>query len=68
MIDDPEIGKFVRARCEGRRLGTYWIEGKVREIKRDGAALVVETGWNINLDHGDELIWCGDAPAPVGVR
>lgn len=66
-IDEPAIGKFVRARVDHRG-STGWISGKVTAIKRDGASLQVENGWHINLDLGDELLWCADAPCPDAVR
>lgn len=66
-MDTLEIGKFVRARVPWRGT-TAWITGKVKEIKRDGGGVVIESGWNINLDIDDELIWCGDAPCPEGIR
>jgi len=72
IIDDPVPGKHVKVRGTKRNGDGVITHGHyvgiVREVKRDGACLVLESGWNMNLDYGDELIWCADNPAPGDVR
>ena len=65
-LQNPEVGKYVRAITKRSATGeaVNWLSGKIREIRREGQNLVLESGWNINLDHGDELIWCADTKCP----
>ncbi len=72
VIDDVAIGKHVRVRGkmrngDGIRIDG-WFDGTIKEIKREGQCLVFNSGWNMNLDLGDELIWCSDHPCPANVR
>jgi hypothetical protein len=62
-MDTPAPGKIVRV--EGSRIfdgekvpGVF--RGVVREVLREGGCLVLDSGWHMNLDLGDELIWCAD--------
>ena len=72
IIDDPAPGKHVKVRGtkrngDGDIMHGHFV-GVIREVKRDGDCLVLESGWNMNLDHGDELIWCADEPAPGSLQ
>jgi hypothetical protein len=72
IIDEPTVGKHVKVRAhmkndDGERMQGHFV-GVVREVKRGGACLVIDNGWNMNLDGDDELIWCADYPAPGYIR
>ncbi len=71
IIDEPAPGKYVKVRAymkngDGVRIRGHFV-GVIKEIKRNGDCLVLESGWNMNLDYDDELIWCADKPAPGDV-
>lgn len=72
IIDEPTVGKYVKVRGKqyngDNQLVSGWYVGRIKEIKRDGGCLILESGWNMNLDINDELIWCADEPAPHWVQ
>ncbi len=72
IIDDPAPGKHVKVRGTKRNGDNEIMHGHfigvIREVKRGGGCLVLDSGWHMNLDSSDELIWCADEPAPGWVK
>jgi hypothetical protein len=70
IIDGIAPGKHVKVRGQ-RYFDGVLVPGHhfgvVREVKPSGT-FVLDNGWHMHPQNGDEVVWCADTPAPAWVQ